>query len=256
MKVRELIERWEQERAVLSVTDLHFRKTRFEKLIDTSELSNFNILCNDPEFGDEFIDKLEMMTLVISAKGNVTDSHTDDCDGTNHCFTGRKLWLAWDMSEGRKRGLQDCTRDIVEDQAAFDMRRFLSLPSAKWFVIKGGETLFLPGNFAHKVITLEPYIGAGSFNVTLPGALGTLSRWHLHGSTDVHRNKLLGKITSATIRRVHALRSTSRKTRDEWGLPHLRRVVAQWQRRENDEAKGLLLSDAKFASFIEVALKG
>lgn len=253
MKLPEMVERWEAEKSVLSVTDLHIRGTRFERVIDTVPLSNFNILCTDPEFAAEFIDKIEMMTLVVSARGNVTDSHTDDCDGTNHCFIGRKLWLAWDRVDGQKRGLQDTTRDDIYDQAAFDMSTFLSLPSAKWFIVDSGDTLFLPGSFAHKVITLEPYIGVGSFNVTLPGALGTFSRWHLHGTTDVHRKNLLEKITRAVISRVQLLRHASRKSKEAWGLAYMQHAVAQWRRRRPDEAKKLLLSDAGFKSFIDAA---
>ena len=253
MRVPELVRRWESGRSILSVTDLHIRGTRFEAVIDTEPLSNFNVLCNDSEFATEFIDKLEMLTLVVSAQGNVTDSHTDDCDGTNHCFIGRKIWLAWDRLEGQKRGLQDTTRDDIYDQARFDMTTYLSLPSAKWFMVQPGDTLFLPGSFAHKVITLEPYIGVGSFNVSLPGALGTLSRWHLHGTTDVHRKNLLDKITSAIIRRVQLLRGASRKSREAWGLAYMQDAVARWRRRKPDEAKTRLLSDAGFRSFIDVA---
>lgn len=254
MSVPELVDRWEGEKSVLSVTDLHFRGTKFEKLIDTQALSKFNILCTDSEFASEFIDRIEMMTLVLSAGGNVTDSHTDDCDGTNHCFIGRKFWLAWDRLEGQKRGLQDTSRDDVYNQAEFDMTTFLSLPSATWFVVNRGDTLFLPGSFAHKVITLEPYIGVGSFNVTLPGSLHTLSRWHLYGTTDIHRKKLLEKITAAIIRRVRLLKRASPKSRDAWGLAYMQTAVAEWQRSQPDDAKKLLLSDAGFSSFINVAL--
>ena len=241
MNLPDLLERWESERSVLSVTDLHFRGTRFERIIDTSPLSSFNILCTDPRFRTEFIDNLEMMTVVISARGNVTDSHTDDCDGTNHCFIGKKLWLAWDRVDGQKRGLQDTTRDEVYDQARFDMSTFLSMPSAKWFIVKEGETLFLPGSLAHKVITLEAYIGVGSFNVTLPGALCTLSRWHLHGTTDIHRKKLLDKITDAILRRVRRLKRASRESQEQWGIGYMQNAVARWLQQEPDNARRLLM---------------
>jgi len=108
------------------------------------------------------------MTLVISSQGNVTDSHSDDPDGSNHCFVGRKLWLAWDTFEGRAAGLQDCSRDLVRERARFDLATFAALPSACWWTVGAGETLFLPGRLTHRVITLEPYIGIGSFYCT-PG---------------------------------------------------------------------------------------
>jgi hypothetical protein len=251
-----VLDHWEAEKSVLSVTDLHFRGTRFYRSIDTAPLSSFNVLCTDPEHRDEFMEKIEMMTLVISSRGNVTDSHTDDCDGTNHCFVGKKLWLAWDRLEGQKRGLQDTTRDEVYDQATFDMSTYLSLPTAKWFIISEGETLFLPGSLAHKVITLEPYIGVGSFNVTLPGSLGALSRWRLHGSTDIHRKRLFDKIASAVTRRVRLLKNASQQSREQWGLSYLQDAAALWQERTPGREKRLLLGNPSFASFIEIALNG
>lgn len=254
LKVPEVIRRWEEGHTILSVTDLHFRGTDFENLIDISALSNFNILCTDPQFTTEFIERLEMMTLVISTRGNVTDSHSDDCDGSNHCFTGSKLWITWDRVEGQGKGLQDNTRDLVDGRAAFDMRTFLSLPSARWFVISANQTLFLPGNLAHKVVTLDDYLGVGSFHVTLPGSLGTLARWHVHGTTDVHRKGLLNKITQAVIRRLRALDGKSQKHKNDWGLPDLQTAVRVWKKRESRRHKGLLLSKPGFAAFIEAVL--
>jgi hypothetical protein len=254
MTIPDLIDCWEDGRTLVGVTDLHFRGTRFEKLIDTRALSDFNILCNDPKFAQEFIDKLEMMTLVVSARGNVTDSHTDDCDGTNHCFLGRKLWLAWDRVEGQRRGLQDTTRDDVNGQATFDMQVFLSIHSANWFLINPNETLFLPGHLAHKVVTLDHYIGVGSFYVTLPGALGALARWHLHGTTDIHRKRVLGKITQAVIGRTVALRSESQKKKNLWGVRQMQATVRRWDQDENKKTKKSLLSQPGFARFIEATL--
>jgi hypothetical protein len=107
-----------------------------------------------------------MMTLVVSSCGNVTDSHSDDPDGSNHCFVGRKLWLAWETFEGQKAGLRDCSRDLIVERAHFDLGIFASLKTARWWTVGPGETLFLPGRFSHRVITLESYVGIGSFYFT------------------------------------------------------------------------------------------
>src|SRR5437016_1771128 len=201
MKVSELMRRWERGRSIVSVTDLHFRETKFAKSIDTSALSDFNILCDDAFL----IDNLEMMTVVISSKGSLTDTHTDDCDGSNHCFLGKKLWLCWDRMEGRAKGFEDLDRDEVDSFARFDLPAFLSLPSSQWFVIKENETLFLPGSLSHKVITLQDYVGVGSFHVALPSYVRALRRWILYDSLDVQPYKLLGRINRAVIGKIRRL---------------------------------------------------
>lgn len=250
MKVPEVIQRWERGRAILSVTDLHFRKTKFDKLVDTSSLSDFNILADDPEFGAHFREMIEMMTLVVSSAGNLTDNHADDCDGTNHCFVGRKLWLAWDRMEGKSAGFQDVDRDAVFDQAAFDTQTFLSLPSSRWFTVEPGQTLFLPGNLAHKVITLEHYLGVGSFHVALPSYLRCLERWIVHDTHDIVPNNLLGKIHRAVLRKLAEVRFFPPSTREQWGVAEMKLAVSNWRRSGKNARKTQLLNNALFAEFI------
>ena len=255
MKVPEVMRRWERGRAILSVTDLHFRKTKFDKLVDTSSLSDFNILCGDSKYGSHFRDLIEMMTLVVSSAGNLTDNHADDCDGTNHCFVGRKLWLAWDRMEGKSAGFQDVDRDAVYDQAAFDVHKFLSLPSARWFTVEPGQTLFLPGNLAHKVITLEHYIGLGSFHVALPSYLRCLERWIVQDTHDIIPNNLLGKIHQAVLRKLVEIRHSRPAMREQWGVAEMKRAVESWRRSGNDAGKRKSLDNALFAEFITASLK-
>lgn len=168
----ELLRRWLSGRSIVNVTDLHIRGTRFERLVDTSSLSDFNLLINKSrEISEE-----EMLTMVVSTAGAVTDSHTDDPDGSNHCFLGQKLWLVWDTFAGLSGGLEDVERSSVGSRRArFDLDTFLSIRSSRWFIIGENQTLFLPGNFAHKVVTLENYFGVGSFFVMLPSYLRNLS---------------------------------------------------------------------------------
>src|SRR5262249_26466055 len=78
----ELLRRWRGTDARVIVTDLHIRGTRVMQNIDTSRLSDFNILANARgEVGSQ-----EMLTMVVSSGGAMTDSHSDDPDGSNHCF--------------------------------------------------------------------------------------------------------------------------------------------------------------------------
>ncbi|HMG73159.1 MAG TPA: hypothetical protein VK582_06615 [Pyrinomonadaceae bacterium] len=251
MRMSEFLRRWEGGRSVVSVTDLHFRETRFEKTIDTSALSDFNILCGDPDL----IENLEMMTMVISSKRNLTDTHTDDCDGSNHCFLGKKLWLSWDRIDGRSRGFQDVDRDKVSGLARFDLRKFLSLPNGRWFVVKENETLFLPGSLSHKVITLEDYLGVGSFHVALPSYVRALRRWILYDTMDVQPYNLLERINRAVIGKIRRLQKAPRNVRERWGLPYLRPSIERWRSRETASTRKKLLENPTFLSFLNAAQK-
>ena len=253
MSIPEVMRRWQGGRSILSVTDLHIRGTKFDEVIDTTSLSDFNVLCNDTEFGGDFKTMIEMMTLVISSKGNLTDIHADDCDGTNHCFLGRKLWLAWDRIEGKAVGFQDVDRDPVCDQAAFDLEAFLSLPSSRWFTVEPGQTLFLPGSLAHKVITLEHYLGVGSFHVALPSYLRSLERWVIYDTHDIVPKDLLGKINRAVIRRIEEVGRASRAVKEQWGLSQTKEVVANWQAERANSVRGMLLRHPLFTEFFETA---
>jgi hypothetical protein len=177
MVIEELLRRWISGRARVNVTDLHIRGTKVLRSIDCSSLSDFSILAEARgAVGEE-----EMLTMVVSSAGTFTDSHTDDPDGSNHCFIGRKLWLVWDTFLGLSRKLEDVERcRLYTRDAAFSMSGFLSVPGSCWFVVEPGQTLFLPGQLTHRVITLESYLGVGSFFVMLPSYLRTLARWTEH----------------------------------------------------------------------------
>ena len=250
LKVPEVMRRWQAGRARLGVTDLHFRDTRFEKTVAYSPLNDFDVLCSEPEL----IEKIEMMSLVISSKGTFTDSHADDCDGSNHCFAGKKLWLAWGRIEGKAAGFQDVDRDSVSEQARFDMTTFLSLSSACWFVVEADRTLFLPGNLAHKVITLAPYVGIGGFYVSLPGYIWSLTRWLRYDTLDVGPKDLLEKINRAVLDKVTEARSGSRRLQERWGLAYLQKAVRDWEGRERPAVKKSLMRNPTFAAFAQTAL--
>lgn len=173
LTISELMQKWERDDQCLRVTNIHLRAIDLieSKILD--RICPFNLLVK----GNEDLKKLEMMTLMVSTTGAVTESHSDDADVNNHCVAGKKLWLCWDTSEGVRAGLEDCEKIEVNGKPKFDMDNFLGLDSSLWVLVAEGDTLFLPGNFTHKVITLEKYVGVGSFFVSFPTFLNTFERW-------------------------------------------------------------------------------
>lgn len=248
MSVPDVVGRWKRGRAIVSVTDLHVRGTGFERAVDLSALSGFNLLpeCPDPA------SRLEIMSLVISSRGNVTESHTDDPDGSNHSFVGKKLWLAWDRIEGQARGLQDVSRDDVRGRAAFDMRTFASLDSARWFVVSSGDTLFLPGSMAHKVITLEPYLGIGGFYVALPGLIGTMNRWVNQDPVDVTPRQL-AQLATVAARKIRSLQGAPTNERERWGIEYFERALRSWLRGPRDAERAALETHPDFRRVLRAA---
>lgn len=253
LPIPELLRRWQSKRHVVSITDLHVRNTTLERDIDTSALSGFNLL----PLGTESMRRQEMMTLVMSSRANVTDSHSDDPDGSNHCFTGRKLWLAWETFEGRNAGLQDCSRDDINDRARFNLTTFASLKSAKWWTVGPGETLFLPGRLSHRVITLERYIGIGSFYCTLASCLENLSRWYHHGALwslddpEGENRDLTDEIAIALLRKLRLLAGQTRQSQEKWGLDFAGLGLHHWQKRWTTSRRNhLLRSHPLFAKLV------
>lgn len=251
--VHELMRKWSSRRSLVSVTDLHIRGTPLERKIDTAQLSAFNLL---PQ-GSEGMQRQEMMTLVIGARGNVTDSHSDDPDGSNHCFMGRKLWLAWETFEGIQAGLQDCERGLVRGRARFNLDRFCELKSARWWTVEPGETLFLPGRLTHKVVTLAAYLGIGSFYVAPVSCLDSLSRWYLHQplwSLDDPRGEnagLVDEIAGAMQRQLQKLARQSLARKQQWGLDFVRPATERWMRNWSLQQRDALMARAPFVRVME-----
>jgi hypothetical protein len=255
LTVDQLLARWADDRARVNVTDLHIRDTGLMSRIDCSALSSFNLLAEAPDpIGTE-----EILTMVVSSAGALSDSHTDDPDGSNHCFAGEKLWLVWDTFEGIARGLEDVERcNVYGDRAAFSLSKFLAVPGSRWFVVRAGQTLFLPGHLTHKVLTLDRYLGVGSFFVMLPSYLRTLIRWTQHTPLWAltlpaeRRLDLVDLITQRVIRKIGELSNRSRAEKERWGLSYLQketRALLQRPRRHvtrllHDNPRSLALLDA------------
>lgn len=223
LTLSEIAAKWRTARTKLGVTDLHIRGTVAEKIIATDVLSQFNLL---PEGGPDIRD-LEMFSLVFSSRGWVSDSHSDAPGSNNHCFAGRKLWLAWDTYEGAKRGLEDVERIAVQGRPRFDMDSWLALPSARWCVVNPGQTLFLPAHLTHKVITLERYIGVGGFFLALPNCLRMLSHWITRvplwckGDPTGRYDHLLGDIAALVRQSMRRIGRASAAEQRRWGYDFL-----------------------------------
>lgn len=232
LRVDELLRRWSSDRGLVNITDLHIRGSKLSRSVDCTALSDFNLLAGARyPAGAE-----EMLTMVISSAGVYTDSHSDSPDGSNHCFVGKKLWLVWDTFEGIAKGLEDVERADIEGQAAFNISAFLAIPGARWFTVEDGQTLFLPGHLTHKVVTLENYLGIGSFFCMLPSYWRTLARWTEHcalfalNAPPGERMTLVDMITRLAIRKVKWLASQPEHERVRWGIHHLAGAIGEWQR--------------------------
>ena len=246
--LEEIARKWCDNRTPFGVADIHIRGTGMEDVIDPAVLSGFNLL---PQ-STVGVREREMFSFIISTRGRVTDSHSDDPDGNNCCFTGRKLWLAWDTYEGAGRGLQDVEHVPIVDKARFDMETWLSLRSARWWIVNAGETLFMPGHLTHKVITLEPYIGVGSFYVALPNCLRLLARWIIRGplwsKRDVfgERDELIAEIAQSTRSAILRLGQAPLAEQEQWGHDYLERSAEAFIRTCRADHLRLLWSDHRF----------
>ena len=250
----ELMRRWSTGKAMVSVTDLHIRNSSIESLIDPTNLSWFNLL---PDCDDAATQ--EMMSLVVSSAGCVSDSHSDAPDSSNYCFQGRKLWLMWDTDEGKRVGLDDCSIDLVEDCCSFDMSRFLQMRSSRWLTVNTGQALFLPGNYTHKVITLEKYLGVGSFYVSLPNSLRTISRWISDGplwsagaanTRSSADDELVVEIARHAKQKIKTLHSRSSRFKQKLGYDFLPLAFHTWREAMPKRKRGELNQRRYFADLV------
>ncbi len=235
---KELTRRWRNGQSSINVTDFHFANTPVSEVIDRRVLSDFNLL----PLMSEDVAWIEMMTLVVSGAGGFSDSHSDDCDGSNHCFTGCKLWLAWDTAEGLAVGLEDLDQQRINGKCAFDMKTFLSLKSACWFTVSAGQTLFMPGHLTHKVITLEHYLGVGSFYIAYPNLLRTLARWQSQQPNWERleagglREIVYRDVPATALKKLRRLKHTSAANQHRWGMDLLTASSRQWRRQATAQA--------------------
>jgi hypothetical protein len=253
LTLAQIAAKWRADRTRFGVTDLHIRGTKMEDVIAPDVLSRFNLLPHSSPGAQA----QEMFSFVISTRGHVTDSHSDDPDSSNYCFTGRKLWLVWDTYEGATHGLQDVERIPLSSRAHFDMEAWLNLRSARWFLVNAGETLFLPAHLTHKVITLERYIGVGGFFIALPNCLRLMAHWIARGPLWSKRDstgecdELLMDIAQTVRSTVRRLRRAAPGERRQWGHDYLERSAETFLERCREEHLKELWSDPRFRCVAE-----
>ena len=259
LTISELIQRWLRDDEILRVTNIHTRKTRIPEILDPDAMCPFNLLNN----GNPDVERLEMMTLMVSTTGGITESHSDDADVNNHCIAGKKLWLFWDTMEGVTSGLEDNERQIVYSKPKFDMATFLNLESAGWCLVEEGDTLFLPGNHTHKVITLEKYIGVGGFFVAYPSLLQAFSRWvarqdYYHHKEPLYRERKGSDV--ADVIEASLLMSTEKQgleatkneaQKQEWGINFLPLAITNWTASTKPKDKKRLKANPIFRLLFE-----
>jgi hypothetical protein len=242
-RVHDVVDIWQRNRAVVSANDIFYRHLKLDSAFDCEAIGDFSVLRHAPAR----IRELEVATLLMGTTGCLTDSHSDDPDGCNHCIVGRKFWLVWDRLEGMERGLQDCEYEAVYADAncSFDIRVFSSLSSSRWFTVSQGQTLFLPGNLTHKVLTIERYIGISNFYVGLPNALTSLTRWRIRGAKMV-TEELWCDIVMLVMKQLHKTVGASRQYKHAWGFSHIGESLDHWDRSWTAKQKRQLLSDHHF----------
>jgi hypothetical protein len=106
------------------------------------------------------------------------------------------------------------------------------------------------------VITLEHYIGIGSFHVALPSYLRCLERWIVQDTHDIIPKDLLGKIHKAVLRKLGEIQRSERGTKEEWGIAETRQAVERWRAGKNNATKMKLLDNVIFAEFVGTVLLG
>ncbi|RUX69950.1 hypothetical protein EN925_05635 [Mesorhizobium sp. M7A.F.Ca.US.006.04.2.1] len=249
----EIAELWQKQTEVFGISDLYIRNTFMEELIDPSRLSSFNLLLK----ASDKARSQEMFSFVISAEGMVTDSHSDDPDSSNFCLEGRKLWIFWDTYAGLAAGLQDVERLLLTTSPQFDMKVWLSMPSARWCIVGPNDTLFLPANFTHKVITLEHYVGVGGFYVSLPNCLSLIADWIYRGplwsKLDRKSSKamLIGDIALAVQKTILRLRDCDLAIGQALGYDFLELAAQNVIRRLPQSQMAMLWSDPRFRNIAD-----
>lgn len=250
--VKHVVDKWANAKSVFGVTDFHYIGTHFDASIDTHALNDFNIL---PRGTDGF---QSQDSLVISSTGAYTDSHSDDHSGSNHSFVGTKLWLLWDTQEGLRRGLEDVERCDVYGRAAFDLKTFLSLRSSSWILIGPGQTMFIPAHLTHKVITLQRYLGLGSFHAGYPGFIDLLVRWNelppLWAARAAKGSpRSVESITRRAIRKMQALAKAGTAERNRWGVPYLKANLRRLGLDREMPKNAMLKENPNLRAFVKAA---
>jgi len=106
---------------------------------------------------------------------------------------------------------------------------------------------------AHKVVTLEPYLGFGGYHVGLPNHLTSIRRWILYDTVEINQKNLLGKINKVMMQKLDEVRGGPRSVQEHWGLRYMYKSIARWEKNEARETKEFLLKHPIFGGFMRTA---
>ena len=126
----------------------------------------------------------------------------------------------------------------------------MKMHSTKWFTIGEGQTLFLPGNFTHKVITLEQYLGISSFYFGLPNALCSLSRWKFNGTVMVNE-KTQQELIKILLLQLEKTAAGNRAYKQQWGFYHLGEAITTWRKKYTKAKQKTLCADPLFNTLLD-----
>ena len=109
----------------------------------------------------------------------------------------------------------------------------------------------MPGHLTHKVITLEPYLGVGSFYLALPNIIRTLSRWITYTPnwalprSAAYRQAFYPRVLETAEREIAKIATRSAAFQKQWGLDFLARSLAYWCRyNDPEQVENLMVIDA------------
>jgi len=205
-------------------------KKRLRRLVSTTPFNEYNLLYS----GSDDLEHEENLSLLVSSPGHYSAQHTDDYDVLTHCFVGRKLWVAWDTIEGDRLGLEDVSRQDIFAEPSFDIARVLRLRRSCWFLLEEGQTLFMPHEFCHKVVTLDHYLGVGSFSFKLPGLMRSIDWWIANQPTWTFNRRggaqdLLNVLIRVAHGRIAKLAKRPSFERRNWGWGFLKPAIAKYK---------------------------
>ena len=156
-----------------------------------------------------------------------------------------------------KHGLEDVERMALAAKPRFDLQGWLALRSARWFLVNAGQTLFLPANLTHKVITLEPYVGVGGFYIALPNCLRLLAHWinrvPLWSKRDAtgRNDELIGDIAKSVREAILELRDATPERRQTLGYDYLEESAKSFLKTCSSARLRFLWSDPRFRCVAE-----
>jgi len=170
-----VLDAWQADDPAFGITDHAVGGAALSAHVRMNTVLENNLLSHE-----DALDRFEVCGPILATRGHITDAHMDDPDIWNSCVSGAKAWVMADIREW-SRQFQLSVRRIL-DAEPLDVETFLSLPGSRWAVVTDDTALYCPNTYVHRVVTLERYVGIGTFCATPESAPRLLDFWHEHGS--------------------------------------------------------------------------